>query len=179
MIPAILVATVLVAGAFAFSPVQQASTVHTGILGNTVELRDVVETGVAFPTDGEAANDNDDKLQITGAGPFCLEALMIDGTPLNGGDTVTFEGAAAADITIDGFSLLAAPGADAAVADNVKASVLPQIWAVEGNDFCTSTGSIQIALDTVSVDDGDTIDITLVYLIADQIANPTVSIVDT
>jgi len=34
-IPAILVATVMVAGAFAFMPVEQASTVHTTILAST------------------------------------------------------------------------------------------------------------------------------------------------
>ena len=35
-IPALLVATVMVAGMFAFAPVEQASTVHTTIIGESM-----------------------------------------------------------------------------------------------------------------------------------------------
>jgi len=50
MIPAILVATVMVAGMFAFIPVEQASTVHT--TGTTQGTSSVTTTG-AFATAGD------------------------------------------------------------------------------------------------------------------------------
>ena len=49
-IPAILVATVMVAGIFAFMPVQQASTVHTTIQDTTANLLELTATGVTPAT---------------------------------------------------------------------------------------------------------------------------------
>jgi len=47
MIPAILAATVLVAGIFAFMPVEQASTVHTTIQASTTHLVDTTVEATA------------------------------------------------------------------------------------------------------------------------------------
>ena len=49
-IPAILVATVMVAGIFAFMPVEQASTVHTTIQDTTANLLELTATGVTPAT---------------------------------------------------------------------------------------------------------------------------------
>lgn len=46
IIPTILTATILIAGLFAFMPVQQASTVHTTILAGTSQVRAVAEAAV-------------------------------------------------------------------------------------------------------------------------------------
>ena len=54
-IPAILTATVLMAGMFAFSPVEQASTVHTsGAQANIVALSANMLGGAAAATDAVA-----------------------------------------------------------------------------------------------------------------------------
>jgi hypothetical protein len=69
VIPAILTATVLLAGMFAFMPVEKASTVHTTIL-NSAGVNSDTEAG-----DGDI--DNDSMIQITGTEPFCVLALYI------------------------------------------------------------------------------------------------------
>ena len=48
LIPSLLAVTVLIAGIFAFSPIEEASTVHTTILANQVQ---VVELGIITPGD--------------------------------------------------------------------------------------------------------------------------------
>ena len=75
-IPAILVATVMVAGAFAFMPVQQASTVHTTIINPLLEAVDFTTTAFLFVDSiadvGDIAQDvadtfgaNDDALDVS------------------------------------------------------------------------------------------------------------------
>ena len=64
-IPAILTATIMVAGIFAFMPVEQASTVHTTAIGTIV---DVVDT--------DASWDATDNLGVTCTGAF--EVLQIE-----------------------------------------------------------------------------------------------------
>ena len=72
LIPALLVATVMVAGAFAFMPVQQASTVHTtiGILQSI--------------TQSQAEMDAGDEITLTCDGPFEVTSVIVD-TMLGGG----------------------------------------------------------------------------------------------
>ena len=47
IIPAILTATVLVAGMFAFMPIEKAATVHTTILGKRLVVQSALLTGLA------------------------------------------------------------------------------------------------------------------------------------
>jgi len=54
IIPTILTATVLVAGIFAFMPVQQASTVHTTIVADVGEAAAIDLVNVAGGTDADA-----------------------------------------------------------------------------------------------------------------------------
>jgi len=64
VIPTILLATVMVAGMFAFMPVEQASTVHDTVRSNTLEIIDVATTPANFDIT------DDDELRITSDNPF-------------------------------------------------------------------------------------------------------------
>lgn len=77
VIPSILTATILVAGIFAFMPVEKASTVHTSIGTQQVEV--VRKT---LPSDG-----TDVLVTITAATDTVIHAVWIDNTPSAGTET--------------------------------------------------------------------------------------------
>ena len=110
-IPAILVATVMVAGAFAFMPVQQASTVHTSgtitvssatialVADEMLEIREISVTDVDF--------NGAQSIRITGAvatDEFQLLSLSIvpgtSGTPVIAADEINIDG-----FSVDGIDL--------------------------------------------------------------------------
>jgi len=72
-IPAILAATVMVAGMFAFMPIEQASTVHTTVTANTNELIEIASAS--------AINLDDDPqtlMTATNSGIVCYEIEVTD-----------------------------------------------------------------------------------------------------
>jgi len=87
MIPVILVATVMVAGAFAFMPVEQATTVHTTILGTNVAI-DVVDEVVGDNT-ATTAFDFDLNLAGIAAGEHFTATFIIEMTDTDTAGTVT------------------------------------------------------------------------------------------
>ena len=104
LIPTIIVATVLLAGAIAFAPVEQASAVHTQILAGTFEIQRITDLNVA---DNAGAYDMDITIDVDG--PSSLVALYIcDLQPGGDGDDVV----GITDITIDGGLLQTQAGAD-------------------------------------------------------------------
>ena len=70
-IPAILVATVMVAGIFAFMPVEQASTVHKSAAGQGLQS---VTVATAADVDGES-----DIAVLTCDAPFQVLSITVDG----------------------------------------------------------------------------------------------------
>lgn len=104
IIPTILTATVLLAGMFAFMPVEKASTVHTTIQATT-------GTFVLFAND-DADADAASEIEIecgTEDGDFVLQSLVITGA-VDDDDTATVT-----DIEIDDVALTTEAGA--AIAD--------------------------------------------------------------
>jgi len=103
-IPAILVATVMVAGIFAFIPVEQASTVHETIQDSQLQIKTTTDT-VAI-TDGGATTAG--TVTINLGAPFQLIAFTIEcnpGDPSTGTDTTFCEVGESMQITtlaIDG-----------------------------------------------------------------------------
>ena len=91
VIPTILTATILIAGMFAFMPVEKASTVHTTILANTMQVR-------SFNADagGLDLDDNDDIIVDCDV-PFAVVGLQISGEDATVG--------ADDDLEIDGIDL--------------------------------------------------------------------------
>jgi len=80
-IPAILVATVMVAGAFAFMPVEQASTVHTTIQGTQQNLVALELTDTAFAVG--------DTYTIDCTTDYAVLGLAINSGTTTAADTVT------------------------------------------------------------------------------------------
>ena len=90
-IPAILTATIMVAGMFAFMPVEQASTVHTTLSAQT--------TGIACATEAVnlLATSNNDILTFTFTQPILIISIEMQGAANLAADTIGFDAA-----TIDG-----------------------------------------------------------------------------
>lgn len=83
LIPSILAATILVAGMFAFMPIEKATTVHTTIQ-NTVQ-----NTATLTDADWDAADAADDEKRLTCTAAAIIQEITfeIDGT-LAGGDNI-------------------------------------------------------------------------------------------
>ena len=73
-IPTILVATVMVAGMFAFIPVEQASTVHTS--GTITSVNDLQSETIASAAD---VDNGETFATLSCDGPFVVLAINIDG----------------------------------------------------------------------------------------------------
>jgi len=113
-IPAILVATVMVAGMFAFMPVEQASTVHTTIQGTQMQI--VTDDSNVLTV---VAGDTDAALTISSAGgvPFVLRTVYVQ---VDLGDAVDVElGAEESieieDVVFDGDVIITAIGDTAVI----------------------------------------------------------------
>ena len=79
-IPAILAATVLVAGIFAFMPVEQASTVHTVVQGSQIQFaHDDFDASAIDVTDGQ-------EIEITATTAFCIQDISIEFANLEAND---------------------------------------------------------------------------------------------
>jgi len=112
LIPTIIAATVLLVATIAFSPVEQASAVHTQILAGTIEIQRITDLNV-----DDNAGQFDMDITIDFDGPSSLVALYICDAELGGdpGDDLGIT-----DITIDGGLLQTDAGADYAFAtDNL------------------------------------------------------------
>jgi len=176
-IPAILVATVMVAGAFAFMPVEQASTVHTTntatlsaatialVADEMLEIREISVTDVDF--------NGVQSIRITGAAATdefqIISLIMVPGTV--GGVAVTDE------INIDGYTVDGAAGAITTIGDvDITAGGIDIISRADlvlpptGNviTFAMSPG-------TAFPTDGETISFTAEILIRNSAANPVIT----
>ena len=93
VVPSILIATVLLAGIFAFQPIEQASTVHTTITDNTaseINTKDqwitVTLNDIVAPADGTDINLSED---VTDHINIAAGFLYIDETDVGGDAEVT------------------------------------------------------------------------------------------
>ena len=177
MIPAILAVTVMVAGIFAFMPVEQASTVHTTntatlsaatialVADEMLEFREI--TGVDVDFDALQA------ITITGAvatDEFQLFSLVLQpgvgGAPIAVTDEVNIDGA-----TVDGTTLLITNivNTDVTAAGLELISQLDMFLPPAGNviDFEMSAGVTAPA-------DGETLTVTAKILIRNGAADPVI-----
>ena len=101
VLPSILVATVLIAGIFAFSPIEEVSTVHTTILGQTVELKTV---RCAETVDMDAANDDGSftlNLPAASSNMLIVDIQIESGAqPFDADDVLTID-----ELTVDSVTL--------------------------------------------------------------------------
>ena len=149
-IPTILVATVMVAGIFAFAPVQNASTVHTTILDGTQALT-VTVTAQPIVSDNLDATAGADSL-VVDAGDGTVDVILVIGVVDPQGNPVT--GLVAADFTI---SDRPQTGSDAAAPDvatfaEIAAGVYTFGFDADDADF-GADNDIDCYTLTVDVDD--------------------------
>jgi len=140
--PALLAATVMVAGAFAFMPVEQASTVHLGIETNLDQL-------IQVASDSANNLDNAPETLITAAnsGIVCYEIEITD--TVGGGNDP------AVDILVGGQIVQTVnPGNGASIEVN-------DCSAIEANE------TVQYDQLGIDVDTGNTIDVATAILIGD------------
>ena len=104
-IPTILVATVMVAGMFAFMPVDQASTVHATSALATVEVLTFTDTYLTTGTD---------VYTLTCTGDALVNNIYVQQLPANDGDTSDLT-VSIGTTTSGAAGLLAASDADAAI----------------------------------------------------------------
>ena len=134
-IPALLVATVMIAGAFAFVPVEQASTTHTSAGNSTVETLTFTDTDVTEDTD---------VYTLTCTGDALVQAVRVQQLPADDGT--------ATDLTIAFGSTDAGAAGIAAAADADAAISLAVV-----NNIALETGNVLTATagGTVETTDGD------------------------
>jgi len=136
-IPVILVATVMVAGAFAFMPVEQASTVHTTIIdsvANVVAVSPTDCTMIAAPDGGTSTDCDELKVTIPVGTDGILLSVLVD-----------FTDSASASASTD-FGLLTVNGAvttvdPATTGSTATVSVSGENWGIEGAGASTITAT--------------------------------------
>jgi len=134
-IPAILVATVMVAGIFAFMPVEQASTVHTTSALATIEVLTLTDADVTEQTD---------VYTLACTGDALVSIVNVQQLPANDGTTpdltvqfgTTTSGAAGLTAPLDG---------DAAI----SLAVITDVAVETGESLTMTIGG------TIEGDDGD------------------------
>ena len=154
-IPAILVATVMVAGMFAFAPVEQASTVHTTVSSDIIVFTETLTL--------DAANTDNDTLDLTCNQPFAVLAILFP----DGADTAdSLFGIDGVNISLDGTAATTAAvllGAnipdDGVSSEEVLSTLVTDIVLAAPAD-----GEVQLVLlDTNNNAKGLVIDIAVVF----------------
>jgi len=189
LLPTIIAVTVLLVGVIAFSPIEQASAVHTTILAGTIEIKRITDLNV-----DDVSDEFDMDITIDVDGPSSLVALYICDAEI--GATTTSDTLGVTDITVDGGKLQTQTGGDYGfAADNIvfDASTLDADDCVEllsvGLGSVVTAGtelffgifandSIVIEIDEVDAstdDDGDGIDF-IAYVLAPDADTPTISV---
>ena len=164
-IPAILVATVMVAGIFAFMPVQQASTVHTSgtitlasdadiaaILVDTGTTLPALRTGVACVTEDVAAlaTADNDIITYTFSQPVKLLSVFVNADASLAGDTLDFDA-----VSVNGGANVYV-GAGTAATDAVSVS-----YAIEQELLGIGIqNTVALTINSIGLDAADNVSIT-------------------
>jgi len=176
-IPTILVATVMVAGIFAFMPVEQASTVHTTntatvsaatialVADEMLELREISVTDVDF--------NGAQSIRITGAAATDeFQIITLTMVPGTGGDPVD----AADEINIDGYTV---DGAAGDILGFTNTDILTGIELIAQIDLVLPpTGNVITFAMTggaAPATDGETLSFTAEILIRNSAADPIIT----
>ena len=145
-IPTILVATVMVAGIFAFMPIEQASTVHTTIQDTQAQVRSLALASVAITTAADGVG------TLTCNQPYMVNSVNWVTIHDNASDDYAIPAITVDGETVQGISLPGEPGADADVTLNlvVNAGAATGTNTVLTQDKTANGGVDGVAADTVS-----------------------------
>ena len=171
-IPAILAATVLVAGIFAFMPIEQASTIHTTVID---DLQTQVITAGPFTVDAEG-DDGDICIDLAAnEGEMKIFSAFIDTTDMEGTAQIEITGLeldgddcdATPSITFDTFAIVAFPIADVGVLPFEDSEILALISSqnAEIPIPVTVSDNVIISIDAVLGNDGDGYTYTITFVV--------------
>ena len=170
-IPAILAATVLIAGIFAFMPIEQATTVHTTIQGTQNQLVRVASP-ICTIVDAEADGDCNISVNITAGTPAIFRSIEIQ----------AFEGADAGDDNFNYAQVNVTNGPQNLV--NPAANTNDLKITTAGNDGGTpfvggGAGTITSTLTVTNEDGGDaeTIQVWMTFEIAGSATAPVITLI--
>jgi len=167
-LPAILTATVLLAGMFAFIPVEQASTVHTTIQGSqgTVSIDTVDATAVEL--------DDNDEIEITAANAFCVVSMTIEIIAADDNDIFNTD-----DNEINGVNINDVAGAtevfDFLTDPGGAATFLSDLWvdnSMNGRNAICAEGAevIEMSIEETGIDIGEIGEITVSAIVDGNVA---------
>ena len=179
LLPSILGATILLAGIFAVMPVEKASTVHTTILANTLELKTI---RCAETTNIDDTNDDGDyTLDLpAGSSNMIVVDIQLEGgaaDPPNANNAITID-----EILVDNIQL--GSGTVNSLAQTLydatptEGSIKQTLGVGKADYYANDT----VRIDVVAVDSGeDDVDYTIVFFYlapgndADAICTPTLA----
>ena len=104
-IPAILLSTVMVAGMFAFMPVEQASTTHTSATGILESTMTPFKVACAEVTIAGGSEDGEITLDVNGANPVIVKAIYFESGTGSGAVTDADDIIILDDIRVDTVTL--------------------------------------------------------------------------
>ena len=173
-IPALLVATVMVAGAFAFMPVEQASTVHTSAATTSLDTQ-LVRVASAACTIVDANGDGDCNISVNiAAGTPAIfrfiEVAAVEGAD-NGDDTFDYDALDA----VNGVQNFVDPGVNVNDDKGLTAAVSDGGTPIIGSGAGTITGTLVQA----NTDGGDveTIQVWMTFEIPGDATLPVITLV--
>jgi len=129
MIPAILVATVMVAGAFAFMPVEQAATVHTTIQASTTDV--IVDSGNT-KTIADGVSTSTQTITLTFTGDAVVTSIKVS-IPAEGADSYDISGVTSRGIALIEHEVITAPGIGNALSVDLVVNHFGQLAVASGD----------------------------------------------
>jgi len=149
-IPAILVGTILIAGAFALMPINYAITVHDEVIGSSTDLVSIASTPDGF------AFDSTSELTISSNQPYQVRTVYCEVTDPNG----SVDSYGTWEVTINGVIVLEG---DADIVNEPEAGDDSQELEILGVPV-DADGGDDVVFDIGSISDGgdETIDCTVV-----------------
>ena len=168
--PALLLGVVMIAGAFAFMPVQEASTVHLSAASTENSIRYITLTDVC--TAAGAANTECDNITADVATGVVYEIVTMRTTAVfAAAETLDYAACTANTVVTDANVGANTGGAGTVIAVDVTTSATPIVSiGIAGNDIVCTDGGAASTVFTA----GDTITTVMVLKINADAADPTI-----
>ena len=176
-IPALLVATVMVAGMFAFAPVEQASTVHTTAASTENSIKYVTVTATCDVTVGDIDDCDQIEIDVDTGDVYRVVSAQMTATESGGAGTLDIvftactQGGDEVATTLLVLDSVAVGANDSTIVSDGIGAVTTTSIGVAGTD------DVRCAAATVTTDDDD-VSISLVFQINADADDPTVTLFD-
>ena len=167
--PTILTSIVLLAGMFAFMPVEQASTVHTTIQGTQATL--AVDT---FDATAVEIDDNDE-FEITSTADFCLISLTIELVAVDNTDVLNVDDIQINDVPLASTALGAVLTADFLTDPGQAATGLQEVFLdadfSDKNGLCAEANEvIEMSIEETGIAAGEVTEVLATAIVDGNVA---------